>query len=465
MPSSEEIYVRELLVLGKGLPIWDPEPPIPHGEVHIGDVGYFWQGAFYRFFNTMSSVEENEEDGCEVPTPFTQLEMPKNAFRVDDPCAIQANAPLCSRTIKAYHLDGGSDIDHLVHGHFSVKSEQKEGAILVINSNAERHAYHDNIWMKQYVIKNVKHWKQFALKNKGIELDYDEIYFVRGVVKTKSWTVAAFHEGSESFEGQLSLHHSPVGLHAAVKWSSEKYCCPDYLSGPRRLASPEASLANSSTDFNRLSAQYTSLVANDGSPFNSVMLPGRPRGPPKKRRRRNGHTTPASHERLGSQIKPEIGDYSDLSRQESQYDTSRNQCIFLHYYKVKRRLVGPKVIKAAAEPQDLSLDNSSDDSEIAIHLLADNADLGEVVMEDMLPRKFHDPVDDILEYILTTSTAEIAIASDADVFALCAVSTTHILSALSSCPLFRTITPLGALTSSCKNAHLALRLTQMALEW
>lgn len=34
--------------------------------------------------------------------------------------------------------------------------------------------------------------------------------------------------------------------------------------------------------------------------------------------------------------------------------TKKDQCIFIHYYKLKRRWYGPKVIKAAAEPRDPS---------------------------------------------------------------------------------------------------------------
>lgn len=48
-----EIYARQLFKLGRGYPLWEPEPS-SNGEINIGDVGYVHQGCFYRIFNTIT---------------------------------------------------------------------------------------------------------------------------------------------------------------------------------------------------------------------------------------------------------------------------------------------------------------------------------------------------------------------------------------------------------------------------
>ncbi|KAH9931789.1 uncharacterized protein B0H18DRAFT_1116058 [Fomitopsis serialis] len=79
-------------------------------------------------------------------------------------------------------------------------------------------------------------------------------------------------------------------------------------------------------------------------------------------------------------------------------------CIFLHYFKMKRRLVLPAKIEAAAEPHDASSVNDDEDDEDE---------------EAPLKRKWYDPVDHVFDYILQNSDATEAIASDSDILEIC----------------------------------------------
>ena len=64
--ATASLYADQLIPLGRGLPLWEPEPT-GLGEVLIGDVGYVDEGAFFRLFNAMLdadfTVYENKDTG------------------------------------------------------------------------------------------------------------------------------------------------------------------------------------------------------------------------------------------------------------------------------------------------------------------------------------------------------------------------------------------------------------------
>lgn len=64
-------YAEQLIGLGYGLPLWQPEPT-KFGEVQIGDVGYMFEGGFYRLFNALLPKDDPaNRDG--VPEGFSAL--------------------------------------------------------------------------------------------------------------------------------------------------------------------------------------------------------------------------------------------------------------------------------------------------------------------------------------------------------------------------------------------------------
>ncbi|CCL98820.1 uncharacterized protein FIBRA_00825 [Fibroporia radiculosa] len=79
-----------------------------------------------------------------------------------------------------------------------------------------------------------------------------------------------------------------------------------------------------------------------------------------------------------------------------------DQCIFLHYFKLKKRRFVPLwKLEAAAEPRDPSPSSDDDIEQVPV------------------PSYSHDPVDYVLDYILQHSEAQTAIASDKDIIDLC----------------------------------------------
>ncbi|KAI0641267.1 WD40 repeat-like protein [Trametes meyenii] len=97
----------------------------------------------------------------------------------------------------------------------------------------------------------------------------------------------------------------------------------------------------------------------------------------------------------------------------------QDQCIFFNYYKAKKRLwLGPKVMEAAAGPHELppgDREGESSNDPISTEDASYDSDDFEEVPRARVP---HDPVDFLLDYILAHSEAEIAIASDMDLYAL-----------------------------------------------
>ena len=70
-----KVYHDELMSLGKGHPLWCPEPH-SSGEAQIGDVGYIFEGAFVRLFNAISP-EEFQVPNSRLPPDFEALELPE----------------------------------------------------------------------------------------------------------------------------------------------------------------------------------------------------------------------------------------------------------------------------------------------------------------------------------------------------------------------------------------------------
>ena len=78
------------------MPLWIPEPS-KFGEVLIGDVGYVYNGAFYRLFNVTCPADHPANHGG-VPDGFRVLEFdPRLLHRVDQ--YLDAGA-ICSKSVK-----------------------------------------------------------------------------------------------------------------------------------------------------------------------------------------------------------------------------------------------------------------------------------------------------------------------------------------------------------------------------
>lgn len=145
----------------------------------------------------------------------------------------------------------------------------------------------------RYMRAHFESWTEFANGKFGLGLKDEELLFVCGTTKTNRWGVAAFHGDYREKYGSLSGN---VGSSASLEFS---------------LRISDAQLQSS---------YYRT-------------------GPPKYRSQHRGMADPA------------LAVLVAASGEESE---PLDQCVFMHYYKMKRRLVFQFPMQAAASPRNPS---------------------------------------------------------------------------------------------------------------
>jgi len=330
--STDYVYARQIFRCGEGYPLWLPEPN-QDGEVMIGDVGYLHRGAFYRMFNATLDKEDPVNDRLGVPEHFERFVGSSLAPRRVE--AAVAAGPLLSDTLQwvgEEHPNATSQA-----GGYHYKCTDDQGAFVVLETPGVREIQNQVRKMKNYMSKNISSWHSHAVGKLGLEIDEEDILFVRGFVKTTRWGLAACTDHGKT---------TTVKIHGDLSQS------PDT---PFEFDEPE-----SKESF--------------------------------------------WEQRLG----PENRYHQEHPLSGSQPNQSKkpDQCIFLHYFKIKRRLFFIRQLQAAAEARDL---------------LGDSDDLGSFKVESGPTQKPYDPVGYVLDYILRNSEAEAAIASDVDISQLCKV--------------------------------------------
>ncbi|OSX58672.1 hypothetical protein POSPLADRAFT_1152537 [Postia placenta MAD-698-R-SB12] len=301
LTTPDAVYASQLFRCGEGLPLWSPEHT-KHGEVLVGDVGYMRHGAFYRLFNATKAADDpiNKEYG--VPNgnsykPFTQSQYGLNR----DLNAISPG-PMCSKSLTKLIVGGGAGT-HGVDASFHFKCTDDQGAFLLLKDAATREELHPSRRMENYMHRNFRSWQSFAVDDLDVDLQPEDIMFVRGWVKTTQWAVAAItHEGREarvSISGEIG---SVADAHLSIHKSDEVSNYYAHRTGPSRIL----------------------------------------------HRKRHKH----HHSSDSGSVEPSERDDAD----------QLDQCIFLHYYKLKRRrFLGFKKLEAAAEPRDPSGPHDDDD--------------------------------------------------------------------------------------------------------
>lgn len=97
MPREpHDVYAQRLFKYRHGYPLWQPEPT-KFGEVHIGDVGFLRDGAFYRLFNAMQPSSSSV-----LPDDFIPLHMPNQNLRTVEHHI--PPGPLSSEPIEAFNV-------------------------------------------------------------------------------------------------------------------------------------------------------------------------------------------------------------------------------------------------------------------------------------------------------------------------------------------------------------------------
>ncbi|PCH43310.1 WD40 repeat-like protein [Wolfiporia cocos MD-104 SS10] len=345
---ADVVYSAQLFRCGEGLPLWEPEPT-KYGAVEVGDVGYTHKGGFIRFFNAMKEKEDpiNATYGVPSQKPYKSFQARDFGYNTK-PNAIVAG-PVCSKSIKTLMVEGGANVQApgmTVDASVQFECMEDQGALLVLKDSATRGELLPSRRMANYMHANFNNWYQFITEDLDVDIKSDEdILFVRGWVKTKQWAVAAItHQGRSAKISLSGNFGAPAGLTFKVQAAQEMTSYFAQRSGPED---------------------------EDG-------------------------------DAKGKSKAPEGDNVHDTD------DLPRNQCVFLHYYRYKRRRFIPlKKLEAGAGPRDP--DVHSDDE-------------GVVEPVPATPKvSTYDPVGILLDYILENEDAQAAIASDRDVVNLCQI--------------------------------------------
>ena len=176
--------------------------------------------------------------------------------------------------------------------HFGFECSTDAGAFLLLAPLAVSKEIQSKKHIADYMRRHFPQWSELANSRFGLGLKDEEIVYVSGTTKTTKWAVAAFHGEYRRKEGSITADFgSLMGIDISVSISDEMLPSSYYRSGPAR--EPDLSVG-------------ARLVPNGNEPVVSV---------PQER---------------------------------------CDQCIFLHYYKMKRRLGWkPTPIQAARGPHEL----------------------------------------------------------------------------------------------------------------
>ncbi|OSD00768.1 WD40 repeat-like protein [Trametes coccinea BRFM310] len=364
LPPIYEIYSRQLLPAQYGLPLWDAELEDNKYEVEIGTVGRIESGKFWRLFNAAKPADDPDQKHG-VPSDYEPLNILPRRL---DKWEVLKQPLLYSATVKSRDLEatlnaGSPDGNIMAGGSAKFVCKENTGAFLLHTPPAKREKMSNKSAIVNYMRYNFDHWLEFANGECGMMLSQDQLYFVHGTVKTSRWACAAFHGNCRNREGSVQAQLLNAGLNLSISLSSEDSTRLEYNFGP-------------------------TTGTNDRDPF----------------------LTSTSGSSVGTQT---IG--------VAEEPPKRDQCIFLNYFKAKKRLFfARRLMEAAAGAHELPPadhdDTDTNDPVAAQESWSSGSD--SEFEEGPQSAKMYDPVDFLLDYIIEHSNAEMAIACDTDLFAL-----------------------------------------------
>ena len=201
------------------------------------------------------------------------------------------------------------------------------GAILVLEPPGITTYIQSKRRIVTYMRDHFDSWMELANSRFELDLREQDLLFVSGTTCTRKWYVAAFQNQSfRQQEGYLNLNLADlVTANVSVCIANETLSNPDFNYGPTQ----------------------------------------KPQAPPSPRTIK-GKSKDTGEERANSELE------------------SPDQCIFIHYYKMKSRMWWRRPIRAAAGPHVLP-DQGEDDDEGAVRM-SPNTDSGESDIDESTQR-------------------------------------------------------------------------------
>ncbi|OCH90521.1 hypothetical protein OBBRIDRAFT_877072, partial [Obba rivulosa] len=147
--------------LGFGEPLWRPGPT-KAGEAEIGDVGFIWEGSFFRLFN---STRPADNKGLGVPQGYELLVVSDAVISEErniifpDPLRVRFTQMISSGMLETL---GAASSPGSIAG-FSFECNHDEGAFLVLLDPATHKYLLCGARMAKYMRRNFKSWSPYVL--------------------------------------------------------------------------------------------------------------------------------------------------------------------------------------------------------------------------------------------------------------------------------------------------------------
>ncbi|TFK83323.1 WD40 repeat-like protein [Polyporus arcularius HHB13444] len=361
-PPASEVYTKQLFGRRCGYPLWHPEPNDGH-EIDIGDVGYLYQGGFWRIFNTTLPKEHESHKQYGVPDHYEPFKI--SPVLIHSQRAVIGSS-LLSRGVKSFEFSAEATTSVApVGAGMKLKCEQDEGAFLIVDRPADRSQMHPSKSFRAYMKTNIEEWG-ILLGRHDIDIPKEALIFISGTVKTNDWGLGAFVSQGQACE---------VYFKAGIDFASAE------LKFERRMASGGI-------------GEVRRRPPDDDEGLVQA-LPALESGP------------------SSASGRPSL-DSTRSARQK------KDQTVLFHYYKIKKRWWGNKAVRAAAGPHELGHESSDESGDASA--MSESSNDSDVVYEPHISRTY-DPVDFLLDYILNYpvedgSEVQMAIASDTHLYAL-----------------------------------------------
>jgi len=237
--SSAVVYWDNLLMLGRGSPIWLPEPN-SHNDwfrrygVSIGDVGLLLPTGGFLFLFNICYPREHAINAGGVPDDFVPLENPV------DPSFLTRTSDRPGYSLTSRSVDRiGTDLDFQSCG--------DQGAILALPSGLQSEDLFATQDFCDYIAQHVTSWYRYIIHHRRCRITNGDIRVVTGFSKTSQWGVAVFSESSRPIQFRL---RPDTNSGYAYVWDYSGSC--DTRSGPRvSIEDTSSSSANNQCVFLR----------------------------------------------------------------------------------------------------------------------------------------------------------------------------------------------------------------------
>ena len=266
------------------------------------------------------------------------------------------------RVLFTNHTYGSNDRPHSnlsAEFAFSFECKADSGALLLLEPPGQETKINARGRIKNYMSKHFDSWVTLANERLEFDLKPEDILFVSATIKTSRWVCAAFSGSNRNKKGSLKCNLSNLAQASASLSIDEKPLAAPFRNFgpllPRQL---------------RPLALRPTVTSSD--PSTSVLITHS--SPNTDERAASGHESGTlqdgprpSLEEPDARVRPLMDSDGRLAGSDSEIPEpavdAPTECIFIHYFKMKRRLFRGLQLYAGAGPHELPPDDSTPDGD------------------------------------------------------------------------------------------------------